>query len=98
MFKVRGPYQRFSPRELSLFCEISFEKIDFGGNKKMCLNSKLSQSFYEKNDLKKSWDLAHLAPPTSTDISDMVSHKNLSLQLMGHKQKQYFDGTRKKEI
>ncbi len=66
--------------------------------KKMCLNSKLSQSFYEENDLKKSWDLAHLTPPTLTDISDMVSQKNLSLELMGHKQTQYFDRKRKKEI
>jgi hypothetical protein len=66
--------------------------------KNMCLNSKLSQSFYEKNDLKKSWDLAHIAPPTSTDISDMVSHINLSLQLMGHKQAQYFDQKRNLDL
>jgi hypothetical protein len=31
MFKVRSPYQLFFPWELSLFCEIIFEKIDFGG-------------------------------------------------------------------
>jgi len=66
--------------------------------KKCVWVSKLSQPFCEKNDLKKSLDLAHLVPPTWTDISDMVSHKNLSLQLMGHKQTQYSDRKRKKEI